>query len=228
MRLKTKSRTFRLPDELFKCDKRVFIAGETENTLVVKDQHGLQFNLKKSVIRANDMGSSLGCIELSDTLYRHYVTPMIKKADEQASNLLETHFRLVMQNYHVVLKNPEYFLIRAQWLCSGASFSGPIHYCLGSVVEAWMRSKQLRSKDKEGKPVYVAKVGGSNLSGMVIGKAWSPTENCWTSLDKSCLPGGLPTWLSHYSRLQSAYRHSLVANFAAIRKLIDHCKTMAQ
>lgn len=228
MRLKTKSRTFRLPDALFARDKRVFITGETENTLLVRDQHGLQFNLKKSVISANEMSSSLGCIELSDTLYMHYVTPMIKKADEQASQLLDQHFGLVMQNYHVVLTNPEYFLIRAQWLCSGAGFSGPVNYCLGSLVEAWMRSKLLRSKNIDGKPVYVAKVGGSPFSGLIRGKAWSPTENRWTELDKHCLPGGIPFWLSHYSKLQSAYSQTLVANFAAIRKLINHCKVRLQ
>jgi hypothetical protein len=228
MRIKTLSKTFRLPSDLIVPDKRVFAVGETENTLLVKNAHGLAFHLRKSVISTNGMASHLGCIVLPDALYKHHVEPVIKKANEQASLLLEKHFGLVMQNYHLVLQNPEYFLIRTPWLSSGGTVSGPVHYCLGGLVESWMKSKKLRTKDREGKPVYVVRVGGSNLSGALWAKGWVPSENKWACLGNDELNGNLQAWLLQYSKLQSAYPQTLTADFAAIGKLIKHCKIRAQ
>ncbi|MFM7053697.1 MAG: hypothetical protein ACKOX7_03060 [Bacteroidota bacterium] len=223
MRLKTKSRTFRLPNELFEADKRAFRVDEKDDELILKNQHGLLFRMKKSIVTANELHTELGCIDLPDSIYARYVTPLIKKANENCGERLYSKFALVMDNHHLVLKNPEYFLIRAPWLSSGVAMSGPINYCLGSLIETWKRDGKLKSKDENGDMVFVAKVSGG-LSGLASATAWNPSKRCFVRLNKSSLPGGLPVWLANFSKLQSNYRESLLANFAAINKLLEECE----
>lgn len=214
----------RIPASLLKTNYRYKIAGETEKDFILQVSEDLSFPFKKSIVMSNRMDSASGFITISESMYQHHVAPLIKKKDEQAAEQLTDNFGLVMANRNMVLINPAYYLIRTPWLCSGGSMSGPIHYCLGALLEAWKQGNSLEVKNNNGQKVLIISLGGSNLSGMITARGWNTVTQSPEVLHRNDIPGGLPVWLPKFAVLASKTREKLPAQYQYINELLEKCR----
>lgn len=191
MYLKTKRKKLRIPPGLVEIDFKMKIMGETGDDFQLATSSGVIISLKKRISEINSLPISGKSIVLTETLYTRYVHEVVKKNDRAASDRLLNAFELVMTNQREVLNNPSFFLIRSNWLISGGSISGPLFYCLGSLIEAWLYDKRFTIHDVNGNKINVVKVGGSNLSGVIGGLGWDRENRRFVELDRRHLSGGL-------------------------------------
>jgi hypothetical protein len=214
----------RIPSQILAPNYRYKIVDENDSDYQLQVSETLTFPIKKGIVRSNGLDTSNGSITLSKGLYEHHVKPRIEKLDEAASNQLLNNFALVMANANLVLSNPSFYLIRTPWLCSGGGMSGPINYCLGALLEEWLKNKRLLLVNKDGHKEYIIKVGGSLLSGMLIAKTWCPHTQSLGELYRDKIPGGLGVWLPKFAALSAKRTEKLPANYQSIYALLEACK----
>ena len=194
------------------------VTGSSETHLLLIDDDGLEADIPKDIVDANNLSVMAGRLTLSDTLYAHWFRDALKRKQKESPLLKSEHLGWILQNPDLVLNNPAYFLL--QWrgmLYGGGLFLREHDYCLGGLLEAWLHGDALTFKWQE-ETVYLLKVMGSPMSGTNTFWAWSPSR-------KTIFHGqGMSQWLERYKAIKSIalrYPYTLKENQQLTQKLIE-------
>jgi hypothetical protein len=165
--------------------------------------------ISRSLITANRIPIIDGQVDLGDLLYEYqFLTPIRKAETERLNRLFETHMNLIFKHRDVVLTRGIFYLLRPDYLSSGAAYSGGFRYCLGALCESFDKKSPFYFANLRGhKDLYLVRMSGSPLSGNRNATFWSDAENRMIDLDAAALD----TVLQPVSETLKTFREKLAS-----------------
>jgi len=151
------------------------IIGETQDHYTLENSSKRKINIPKSIIQDNHLEILDNQVNLGKVVYYNYFKKNTSlESSQRMDKLFSKHFEDILRNRKVVLKKPEYFLLRPTPLTSGGMFTQGFTYALGSLVESIESGNHTRFEEFYGhRDLYLLKCSGSELSGSFWAIFWS-------------------------------------------------------
>lgn len=152
-------------------DLRVNIIDEFESDYVFMNAEGLKIKFPKNILQANQLPVIKKTVKLTESIYKNW---FVKKREElllDLSKIVEYNLHTIIDNKQIVLKNPNYFLIRLPWLFIGYGKQ----ICLGAWLES-MDNLEFEVTHKQTSKIerlIITFINGSPLSGIHSCSGWS-------------------------------------------------------
>lgn len=160
--------------KLFKCFSPVTIIQEDDDFFIVENTSHQKFKISKGVIFSNQYEIIDNTIELSHSVYDYWYNKEDSEKYSKFNDLFMENISLIFTNMELILKNGAYFALSPSFFSSGGAYIGGVWYCLGSVINSWMKDvKDLKYLDPEMGELLLFKVIGSPLSGSGSVYYWS-------------------------------------------------------
>lgn len=204
------------------------IISETENDFIIENNSGEQINFSKSLISSNNMTIGNNTLIFSKSQYQRHFLCLREQQNKLMNAQFEENKNIIFQNRDLILTNAPYYLIRPNFLTSGASHVGGFNYCLGSLFDSFNRESPFFYKELVGyKNMYLVKLSGSVLNGVYLATFWSDVEGEFivlTSDKDGPLPLSLYTTLKSFQRLVSFSLTEIDYQDKAIENLLIEIK----
>lgn len=181
-------------------DLHVIIIDESESEYVLSNTEGLKIKFPKNILQANRLTVIKKTIKLTEAIYENW---FVKKREElliDLSKIVEYNLHTIIDNKQIVLKNPNYYLIRLPWLFIGYGKQ----ICLGAWLESMddLEFEVTHKQTKKIEPLIITSINGSPLSGINSCSGWS--------ILKKEIKRGYPSEKSHeiksiYNKLSQQY-----------------------
>jgi len=150
------------------------ILEETANYFLIENDSGEQVEFLKSLVSSNKMSIAGNLLVLSEAQYLSHFISLRKVQNAKMNIQFEDNKNLIFQHREQILAKGAYYLLRPDFLSSGASHMGSFNYCLGALLDTFHCESPFYFQELAGfKKMYLVKLSGSVLSGVYSATFWS-------------------------------------------------------
>lgn len=221
-------------NKLFLDEKKWFVSSdrtcelleEHEKHFYIKNKNGLKVKLPKKIFEANNLAFSENTVELPEGLYEHFIRSEAKRVDEEKFNaVFKQRVSDLFTNSILVLKEPEYFLLRPHLLESTGVYLGAYNISVGSLLKAWETDTDFyfdSIQDKE--DLFLMAVRGSVLTNRYTSIFWCRSNRSVISYSSNvfALPNGFHFYLSKFKALiRPEINYTLDFQYVALMDLLS-------